>query len=131
MIRGFEQETQPLTEYEENTLLPVIIAGLRTKQGQKAAVTNRTIVTRLNLRGFDINEARVRKIVNYIRTNDLIPCLIATSSGYCIATSEEELLRYEESLKGREDAIKAVRLAIARQRRIVYEDIHNGKSENF
>lgn len=46
MIKGFDQQTQPLSEYEENVLLPVILQGLKTKQGKKNAVTNRTIVMR-------------------------------------------------------------------------------------
>ena len=59
------------------------------------------------------------------RTTYLIPGLIATSEGYYLATSEQELMDYEDSLRGREEAIKAVRLAIARQRRMLYEDAHN------
>lgn len=122
MIKNFEEETQPLTEYEETTLLPVILRGLKTKQGRESAVTNRTIVVRLSVAGYKINEARVRKIINHIRTTDILPGLIATSTGYFLATDEAELLDYEESLLGRENAIKEVRLAIARQRRILYGD---------
>lgn len=36
----------------------------------------------------------------------------------------QPLSEYEESLLGRENAIKEVRLAIARQRRILFEDAH-------
>lgn len=56
-----------------------------------------------------------------------MPGLIATSDGYFIAGSETELLDYEESLKGREEAIKEVRLSIARQRRIIYERLRAEK----
>lgn len=123
-IKGFDNETQPLSEYEEKTILPLVLEGLKTKLGRKNAVTNRTIVMRLNIAGYTTTEPRIRKIINYIRTEDLMPGLIATSSGYFLATSEAELLDYEESLLGREDAIKQVRLAIARQRRILYGDAH-------
>lgn len=120
MIKGFDQETAPLTNYETGVLLPLLVRGLRTKKGRDSAVTNRYIVTAL--RGScKLSEARVRKIINHIRTNDLIPGLIATSDGYFIAEAESELLEYEESLKGREDAIREVRQSIARQRRILYE----------
>lgn len=30
-IKGFDNETQPLNEYEETTLLPLILEGLKTK----------------------------------------------------------------------------------------------------
>ena len=120
MIKNFENETQPLTDYEHNVLLPVILRGLETKKGRATAVTNKYIVSALK-GNYKLNEARIRKIINHIRTNDLIPGLIATSEGYFIAETESELLEYEESLKGREDAIRAVRLAIARQRRTIYK----------
>ena len=124
MIKGFNSETAPLTEQEEKVILPLVLQGLRKKVGKANAVTNRTIVQRLNIAGHQTSEARIRKIINHIRTADLLPGLIATSAGYFLATSEAELLDYEESLIGREDAIKQVRLAIARQRRILYGDAH-------
>lgn len=42
MIKGFNSETAPLTEYEENVLLPLVLRGLKTKIGKENAVTNRT-----------------------------------------------------------------------------------------
>lgn len=126
MIKGFDRETQPLTEYELGVLLPLLIEGLQTKLGRENAVTNKHIVNALK-GAYKLNEARVRKIINHIRTNDLVPGLIATSEGYFIATTETELLEYEESLKGREDAIREVRLSIARQRRILYQQAREGK----
>ncbi len=129
MIKGFNSETAPLTEYEENVLLPLVLLGLKTKIGKENAVTNRTIVQRLNIAGYTVTEPRIRKLINHIRMTDLLPGLIATSGGYFLATSEAELLDYEQSLIGREDAIKQVRLAIARQRRILYNDA-NRPEEN-
>lgn len=126
MIKGFDRETQPLTEYEIGVLLPLLVKGLQTKLGRENAVTNKHIVNALK-GTCKLNEARVRKIINHIRTNDLVPGLIATSEGYFIATTEAELLEYEESLKGREDAIREVRLSIARQRRILYQQAREGK----
>ncbi len=120
MIKNFEKETHPLTDYELGILLPVLVRGLITKKGHDRAVTNGYIVATLKSE-YKITEARVRKIINHIRTHDLVPGLIATSEGYFIAETEAELVEYEESLKGREDAIREVRQSIARQRRILYE----------
>lgn len=117
MINGFQEQTEPLTEYEETQLLPQIVRGLSLKVGKNNAVTNTAIVRgmkeNLNLR---TTEPRVRKIINHIRNNDLVPCLIATSQGYYIAESEQELKDYEDSLLGREEAIHSVRMSIQRQR---------------
>lgn len=123
MIQGFTEQTEPLTEYEEQTLLPQLVRGLRTKIGRAMSVTNKAIIDGMkrNL-GLSISDARVRKLINHIRNNDLVPCLIATSQGYYIAESEQELKDYEDSLLGREEAIRSVRLSIQRQRKRKYSN---------
>lgn len=130
MINGFEDQTEPLTEYEESEILPHIVRGLRLKVGKAMSVTNKAIVEGMkrNL-GLKITEPRVRKIINHIRVNDLVPCLIATSQGYYIAESEQELKDYEESLLGREEAIRSVRLSIQRQRKHKFQ--HQQQQELF
>ena len=35
MIKGFDQETQPLNDYEMGVLLPLLVRGLRTKIGRE------------------------------------------------------------------------------------------------
>lgn len=130
MIKGFSEQTEPLTDYEQNTLLPVIMRGLRPRIGRESAVTNRYIVSQLKPT-YNVTEARVRKIINHIRTSDLIPGLIATSDGYFIAETEQELRDYEESLLGRELAIRQVRESIARQRRELYEKTPKQTVINF
>lgn len=121
MIQGFSEQTEPLTEYEEQTLLPQLVRGLQLKVGKAMSVTNKAIIDGMNRNlGLKITDARVRKLINHIRVHDLVPCLIATSSGYYIAESEAELREYEESLLGRESAIRQVRLSIQRQRQRKY-----------
>jgi hypothetical protein len=58
---------------------------------------------------------RIRKIVNHIRRSGMVPCLIATSQGYKVATSRGEVLEYLHSLEGRLAAIAAVKRALAAQ----------------
>lgn len=120
MINGFLNETEPLTEYERDVILPIMVRCLSDKTGKENAVTNRHIVSSMRRQGYKITDSRVRKVINHIRTADLVPCLIATSGGYYIAESEKELKDYEDSLLGREDAIRNVRLSIIRQRKNKY-----------
>jgi hypothetical protein len=116
MLTGFENETYDLTDYELQRVLPAIRSGLLTKQGAGMAVTNKQIVAGLERnRAIKTNEARVRKIINYIRNKNMIPRLIASSKGYYIASSRQEVLDYIESLRGRENAIKQVRVAMEDQ----------------
>ena len=130
MIKGFSEQTEPLNEYEQDTLLPIIIRGLRARIGKESAVINRYIVSQLKPT-YNVSEARVRKIINHIRTADLIPGLIATSDGYFIAETEKELRDYEESLLGRELAIRQVRESISRQRRELYKKTPKQAAINF
>ena len=115
MLNGFEQQTEPLTCYERERLLPAIVCGLRHHVGESHAVTNSTIVKSLASLGYDVNAARVRKVINHIRCNGCVKCLVATSKGYYVATSPDEVVSYITSLGGREGAIRAVREALERQ----------------
>lgn len=115
MLNGFENETAPLTDYERNALLPVIICGLQSKFGKESAVKNGYIVKALRAQGYELTEARVRKIINHIRVNGLVIGLIATSEGYYIAKTRKELSDYVNSLRGREEAIRVVRISMERQ----------------
>lgn len=115
MINGFKQHTEPLTDYERDTLLPVICRGLRSKVGEAMAITNTKITRAMNVAGYQMTEARLRKIINHIRVNGMVRWLIATSKGYYIATSRREMEDYIVSLRGREDAIRAVRESMERQ----------------
>lgn len=120
MIQGFKTQTEPLTDYERETVLPAIVSLLKERKGNRSAITSKRICSILE--NYRISEPRVRKIINHIRTTDMVPCLIANSGGYYLAQSEEEMLTYEESLLGREEAIHMVRKAMERQRRTVYGD---------
>ena len=116
MITGFEKQTEPLTDQEREVFLPPIIKGLRVKVGKEKAVTNKDIVRGLKANcDIKIGEARVRKMINYIRNKDIIPCLIATSKGYYIAETKDEMLDYIDSLYGRVEAIEADALSMKRQ----------------
>lgn len=109
MLTGFEIETAPLTKQEEGVLMPLLVKGLITKIGKDNAITNKEIRTRLKERGVVISDARIRKIINFIRVNQLIKNLISTSKGYYIATTKEEVLEYIKSLEQREAAIRQLR----------------------
>ena len=117
MIQNFIKEISELTKYEAEVLLPIIALCLQHHIGKDKAVTNRQICERMKKKGYDLTETRVRKIVNRIRTNNLVECLIATSRGYYVTHDQKELENYIKSLKGREEAIRLVREALEQQSR--------------
>lgn len=116
MIETFECQTEPLNTYEKEILLPVIIRGLSNKIGKAKAITGKQICDAMNKYGYRLNGARLRKIVNHIRVCGLINNLIATSDGYYIATSVEDVDKHIESLKGRIAAMQTVLFAMENQR---------------
>lgn len=88
----------------------IIGRTLRGKIGKEKAVKSQDIIKGMkNSFNAKISDPRLRKIINFLRTQKIVKWLIATSNGYYIATSREEVLTYIESLKGREEAIRAVR----------------------
>lgn len=103
MIRDFEGYTEELSE-EEMKLVPAFVAGLKSKIGKKNAITNRQIQKAFQAHErwkIDIPDARVRKIINHIRVNGLVMGLCASSKGYYVASSNQELEDYLEGLKQR------------------------------
>lgn len=115
MVENFEEQTHELTEYETKILLPAMLKGFKTKIGEANAVTSTEIVSSLKQRGFKVDPARVRKVVNHIRINNLIFNLIATSKGYYIAQNPGECKSFIRSLDQRANAIISVRDAMSYQ----------------
>ena len=120
MKNELKKQTRPLTNYDHNVLLPILMKGLELKKGKMNAVTSKQIGQGLRSQGLKINDRNVCKLINHIRTNDLIVGLMATSAGYYITNSEQELVKYEGSLLGREKEIRKVRMSIKRQRRTMF-----------
>lgn len=120
MIQGFEQQTQPLNDYERGTLLPLIIRGLETKVGAAKVIAGSTIIRKMKAAGYKLDGPRLRKIINHIRINDYLPGLVSNSQGYFVANTASEIDECIVSLQGRVDATQAIILALQRQKNIHY-----------
>lgn len=108
MVNGFENETHELTQEELDLVLP-FKKGLINKIGVENAIKNQQMIAGFKKQGITLNEARVRKIIHYIRVKRLVPNLIATSKGYYIEKDKAKLAIYVESLDQRIRSIKEVR----------------------
>lgn len=103
MITNFEEYTHELSA-EEMEILPLVVNGFRHYK-KTNPIKAPLIVERMNQflteRGYKIRltQPRLRKIVNYIRTNSILP-LIATSNGYfttdCKLTIQEQIISLQE-----------------------------------
>lgn len=109
MIKNFEQITKELTA-QELALIPVLMSGFRN-HGRENPILARDIVRMMNLylqtRNYSVTftEARLRKCVNFIRTNAILP-LMATSNGYYISWDSDEIYSQIQSLEERANSIK-------------------------
>lgn len=101
----FDQYTHELSG-DEIIAAEIIAARLRQNVGKDKVRTNKFISGILKHEyGLSITGARMRKIINWIRTKGLIPNLIASSAGYYVSNDPEEIDKYVFSLKQRAHAI--------------------------
>jgi hypothetical protein len=105
MIINFEEITTELTEVEK-AILPQLIIGFKN-YSKDNPIKEPLIVSRFNSRSNNVKltGVRLRKLVNYIRTNGLLP-LIATSKGYYVSYEKEEIQAQIKSLKQRASSIE-------------------------
>ena len=109
MLKGFEEQTNELSDYEKKVIVPILIKGFRNKVGKERCITNKEICNTLNTEmtlKIKLSEPRIRKCIYYCRSNNLIPRLIATSKGYWIATDRQELIDWANTIQGRINAIQ-------------------------
>lgn len=105
----FENITQELTDFEKNTLVPMLISTLEfTHDGNRQ--TSKHICGWFKASGQAVSEPRLRKMVNYIRvTNMLKPyVVIGASNGYYITNDIEVVKDQIESIEGRISSMAAV-----------------------
>jgi len=109
MVTNFEHHTTPLT-VDEKKLVVIIMEGLR-RRTSKTPILARDIIAGVNVRlpeyGIKnkLTGARLRKIVNHIRSNGLLP-LMAGSDGYYVSHDATEIARQIKSLRDRAHAIE-------------------------
>jgi hypothetical protein len=109
MIVGFEDFTVEITP-EEQYVVNIIIKRFQTKVGKTNIVTADKIALGLKAHfGIEFKESRIRKMIQYIRLNNLVSGLVATSKGYFVAQSPDEIMDWIDSLKSRENAIRKIR----------------------
>jgi hypothetical protein len=88
----------------------MMVDRFKNKRGIKNIVTADTMISAIaKTYGVKLKDIRIRKIIQFIRVNNLVPGLIATSCGYYTAETVAEIKEWIESLKARESAIRQIR----------------------
>jgi hypothetical protein len=104
MITNFENITADLTEADLE-LVPLMVRGFK-QYTKENPIKEPEIVSRFNEKnpGMKLTGVKLRKLVNHIRTNSLLP-LIATSRGYYVSYDPQEIENQVKSLHQRASSI--------------------------
>jgi len=107
MITGFEEWTQPLSD-NEIAMMEIIVSGLK-KFTKEKPITNKEICRLINKKYQGkygvLSEARVRKIINRIRGDALLP-VIGTKKGYYVSDNEADIIEEINTLSQRIQSIQ-------------------------
>jgi len=110
MITNFEEITKELNAFEKR-LLPLLIKGF-SAHSKNDPIKAPEIIKLLNSQKvlfgleYKVTQARLRKMINFIRCNSLLP-VIGTSKGYYVSNNRIEIEKQVQSLRERADAINA------------------------
>jgi hypothetical protein len=108
MITNFEDITQDLTK-EELVLLPIFVSAFANRT-ESNPIKSADIVDKMNAylvsKAIDmkITGVKVRKFVNHIRSNAILP-VIATSKGYYVSHDQYIIMTQMKSLNQRARSI--------------------------
>ena len=104
-----------LTDHERE-ILPLVVDILKDRRGRGKELSASMICHALRRLGYHATDIMVRAVVNHIRTECVIPCLVANNHGYYVAFTRDDMDACISSLEGRVEAIKEVIQALTAQR---------------
>lgn len=117
MLKLFKNITEEITDLEKNEMVPMLVEKL--KQSSNTNIfKGKHLCGLLQASRYTVSEARVRKMINYIRVMNLLApyVLIGTSQGYFVTDDPHVIDDQIESLQGRIDSTEAVIDSIKAQR---------------
>jgi hypothetical protein len=105
MINGFEEQTVEL-QSDEMDIVKILVNRFNQKKGKEHIINNADICTALETHYKILTtEPRIRKVVQYIRNNNLLIGFIANSKGYYVADSKEEIQAWVRTMEQRRNSI--------------------------
>lgn len=118
MIESHPVLTDKISD-DEKKLIPLLISLLAQHVGKQQAITSFALMDLLNRyirqqapgeygQRFKVAGARLRKMINHIRVNNMLRGLCGHESGYFRAETTDELRMAINSLEARASAIQAV-----------------------
>ena len=122
MINGFEEFTIEITP-KQYPKVERVVNGLKKRVGKNNAITNKRMREFLKKEDMIIGDAEMRKIIQFIRQNNLIPRLCSTGTGYYVASNDSEWIEWLESYKSRTNAmIHTLKCAIQGENMLKFDE---------
>lgn len=100
MIQGFEEHTSNIKP-EEIEISQVIVSIIKQCKSKDRGITNKKLRSVLFDMGYDVNDARIRRFIQFIRANNMLPRMCGSKKGYYIAENEEEWVKYKIAFRTR------------------------------
>ena len=133
MIKNFEDITSELSGIEKKCL-PAVIEILSC-DNENPFSNNQICKYVIAEKMVPLFPARLRKLINFIRTTGIVPRLLANNKGYYQSDDFDEITDYIESLQDRIAAIQYVADSLKEQRdRLdygVFKDINKSEEEQM
>lgn len=128
-----KKQLNDIKDYERDIILPVLIKLLKKKTSTHYRLNGQRIVDFFMLKKEKgeldfptFNTTRLHKLINYIRSQEILP-VCASKNGYWISKDPKEILETAESLQGRIDAIQAAIKGMRNQA----QEIENHQKEGW
>lgn len=117
MITNFEDITYEVNPFEIQIAKFLGKYFNKNHRGKAKAITSVKIIKALikENKNWRMTDARLRKIINYIRHKNLCNCLVATSKGYYVSAKKDEVQTYIQSLEERAFEIERVKDSLIAQ----------------
>ena len=110
--------TDRLNEYERGIIVPLVCDMLRKSCGRP--LPSSVIAEGIRSRGFTVTTRCVRRVINHIRREGLVPCVASSPKGFFVASNEREITDCIYTLESLADSIQEVIEALKSQRFIKY-----------
>lgn len=104
-----------INDYERDVLVPLVCDLLMLAGGLGFPLSSMRIAESIRRQGHPASTRQVRRAINYIRVNDIIPCVASSPKGFFVASNEIEISECISTLEALADSIQEVIEALRRQ----------------
>ena len=111
-------ETSRINDFERDVLVPLVCDLLTNANGRP--LPSEVIAQSIRNIGHHTDTRSVRRVINHIRREGLVPCVASSPKGFFVASNEREITDCIYTLESLADSIHEVIEALKSQRFIKY-----------